>query len=71
MKLSQRIYRTRTDRPDEWSMDAMAADAARLEKRLEFLQSHAELFGDSEQKYDELCAYIENKHIAHLIDPDQ
>ena len=39
MKLSERILRSRTDRPDEWSMDAYLREAKKLEDRIAQLEN--------------------------------
>jgi hypothetical protein len=67
MKLSERILSRRTDRLDEWSMDELAMDAARIERMLEFLQSHAELNEVDERLYDKLCNGLKVKGKAELL----
>ena len=39
MKLLERILRSRTDRPDEWSMDAYLREAKKLEDKITQLES--------------------------------
>jgi hypothetical protein len=38
IKLSKRMYLSRTDRPDEWSMDDYAREAKKLEDRIAELE---------------------------------
>ena len=39
IKLSERMYLSRTDRPDEWSMDDYAREAKKLENRIAELEA--------------------------------
>jgi hypothetical protein len=71
MKLSERIIRTRTDRPDEWSMDAMAVMAARLEKKLDYLEKMISVSYDESVIYSEYSRLVDKMGKAELTDPDQ